>query len=360
MSGSAEVDSATRSIASVAVSNNSWGPTDSTGQFSNSDSFWKTAIETGLSTGRGGKGTIYVWAAGNGAPVDNSNYDGYANFYGVIAVAATLPNGQYAPYSEAGANLWISAPAGGFGSDRVLTTDRTGNAGYNEFGANNNYSLFNGTSAAAPIISGVTGLMLEANPNLSWRDVKIILAQTAKKNHPNSSGWKVNGAGYNINEDYGFGLADASAAVTLASTWTNVGTFVQQYQPTGGVQSVNTSIPNNGSSAATSSIIVSNSTVSTIEYVTVDININHSNWGDLDIILKKDGNNYQTNLAKNHNCLNGSGVNATCSLSSWTFGVARHLGESPVGTWSLEVWDKKNNVYSGTLNSWRLRFHGED
>jgi proprotein convertase subtilisin/kexin type 2 len=355
-SDSATLDSATRSIANIDVSNNSWGPADGYGQFNESNSLWKSAIETGLSTGRGGKGTIYVWAAGNGAPIDNSNYDGFANLYGVIPVAALMPDGQFTEYSEAGSNVWISAPVGGFGPERILSTDRTGGAGY----SNTNYSLFNGTSAAAPMVSGVVGLMLEANPNLGWRDVKIILAQTAKKNHPNSSGWKVNGAGYNINEDYGFGLVDAAAAVALAKNWTNVGTFQQQYQPTGGVQTANATIPSNGASAATSSIIVASSSVSSIEFISVDVNITHGNWGDLDIILKKNGNNFQSNLAKNHTCLNESGITSVCAQSSWTFGVARHLGESPVGTWTIEVWDKKNNGFSGTLNSWRLRFHGED
>jgi len=358
-SSTAEVDSATRSIANIHVSNNSWGPADGYGQFNNSDSLWKSAIETGLSTGRGGKGVIYVWAAGNGAPIDNSNYDGYANFYGVIAVAALMPSGEYASYSEPGANIWVSAPVGEFGPERVLTTDRSGSAGYNDFN-NTNYSLFNGTSAAAPIVSGVAGLVLEANSNLTWRDLKIILAKTAKKNNPNISDWKVNGAGYNINEDYGFGLVDAAAAVNMASTWTNVGTFQQQYQPTGGVQSANKTIPSNGATAATSSISVASSSVTKIEYVSVDVNITHGNWGDLDIILKKDGNNYQSYLTKNHSCLNGFGGNSVCSLSSWTFGVSRHLGESPIGTWTIEVWDKKTNGFSGTLNSWRLRFHGEN
>ena len=42
-------------------------------------------------------------------------------------------------------------------------------------------SKMNGTSAATPILSGIIALMLEANPDLGWRDVEHILALTADK-----------------------------------------------------------------------------------------------------------------------------------------------------------------------------------
>lgn len=82
-----EVDALTRNAASVSVSSNSWGNPDGTGNVVASSSAWQGAINTGLANGRGGKGTVYVWAAGNGATgsaacptcVDNSNYDGQAN-----------------------------------------------------------------------------------------------------------------------------------------------------------------------------------------------------------------------------------------------------------------------------------------
>ena len=48
-----------------------------------------------MTSGRGGLGNIYVWAAGNGAAAgDNVNYDGYANSRYVIAVAAVDHKGE--------------------------------------------------------------------------------------------------------------------------------------------------------------------------------------------------------------------------------------------------------------------------
>ena len=238
-----EGDAMTRQDGQVAIYSNSWGPTDGTGLLADSSSTWKAAISSGLSSGRGGLGAIYVWAAGNGCSpsssnpdvclADNSNFDGYANHYGIIAVGAVNDQGTRSSYSEKGANLWVSAPGGEYcNTHTIVTTDLTGTDGFNnyvmsQYGytdlADTNYTrCMNGTSAAAPVVSGVVALMLQANPNLTWRDVRAILAGTARKNNPTDSGWSTNNAGYHINDNYGFGVVDASAAVTAAKTWTNL------------------------------------------------------------------------------------------------------------------------------------------
>ena len=77
-------------------------------------------------------------------------------------------------------------------------------------------------SSAAPLVSGIVALMLDANPNLSWRDVKYVLAQSATQNDPNDADWTTNGAGLSINHKYGFGAVDASAAVDAALSWKNL------------------------------------------------------------------------------------------------------------------------------------------
>ena len=231
-----EGDAMTRQDDQVSIYSNSWGPTDGTGLLTDSNNTWKSAIANGLSSGRGGLGAIYVWAAGNGCMpsssnpdvclADNSNFDGYANHYGIIAVGAVNDQGTRSSYSEKGANLWVSAPGGEYcDTHTIVTTDLTGTDGFNSLIfssdlSNHDYTrCMNGTSAATPMVSGVAALVLQANPNLTWRDVRAILAGTARKNDPTDGGWSTNNAGYHINDNYGFGVVDASAAVTAAKTW---------------------------------------------------------------------------------------------------------------------------------------------
>ena len=95
----------------------------------------------------------------------------------------------------------------------MYTTDLTGSGGYNTSTFNGDYyNNFGGTSASAPVVSGIVALMLQANPNLTWRDVKHILVDTAVKNDPSDPGWTQNGAGRWVNDRYGFGAVDAHQA----------------------------------------------------------------------------------------------------------------------------------------------------
>ena len=64
--------------------------------------------------------------------------------------------------------------------------------------------------------------MLEANPNLNWRDVQHIIVRTARRANLKADDWKVNGAGYNLSHAFGFGLMDAGAMVRLAQDWQTV------------------------------------------------------------------------------------------------------------------------------------------
>src|SRR5690606_37056929 len=120
-------------------------------------------------------------------------------------------------YTTPGAPVLVSAP----GSD-VVSTDFHDSDGYNPG------ELFAhqwGTSFAAPIVTGVVSLILQANPNLGYRDVQEILAYSARLNDLEDGSWQTNGAvDFNggslwTNYHYGFGFVDATAAVRLAETW---------------------------------------------------------------------------------------------------------------------------------------------
>lgn len=352
-----EADAMTRDMVHVHVSNNSWGAPDDADLHA-STLLWRDAVIKGLNQGRNGLGILYVWAAGNGGQIgDNSNYDGYANFRGVVAVCAVDDDGNHAVYSEAGANVWVCAPSRsdvnvGHG---ISTTDNAGAGGFNATGAPNyadlGYSkLFTGTSAATPAVSSVVALMLQANPTLGWRDVRLILAQTARKNDPSHFDWFTNGAGHDINHVYGFGVVDAGAAVATALDWSNVGAEVT-YQD---LASPALAIPDNTQTGVSDTIVVGGSGLSNIEYVEVTFTASdHTFAGDLEITLTNNTTGTVSRLAEVHTC---PGFACT-PHDSWVFGTGRHLDEAADGVWTLMVADKAA-LDEGTFQTWGLKFYG--
>jgi kexin len=381
-----EADAMSRNAAVVSISSNSWGAADGTGELDASTSLWRTAINTGLTTGRGGKGTVYMWAAGNGAGIngsaacpnwqciDNSNYDGRANYRGVMAVAAVNDQGKRSSYSESGSNLWVSAPGGEFCSTHTIsTTDRTGSPGINssttagttDYADQRYTKCMNGTSAATPSAAGVVALMLAANPSLGWRDVRIILAQTARKNDVGDAGWALTGGTpqYHFNHKYGFGVADAAAAVSAAQAYTtNVGTELTYTTALSTLSPTANSIPDydpvTGSGAGRSdSITVTGSGISSIEYVEVTFTATNSPYsGDLGVTLTSPNGATVSVLAVPHLCAGTYGA-CTSTYNGWVFGSSRHLGEAADGIWMLTVKDGYQ-YGTGNFTSWKLKFYG--
>ena len=182
----------------------------------------ENGIESSITNGRGGLGSIIVFSAGNDLTKgSNSNNGDLPNSRYTIAVSAITDSGEQSPYSEPGANILVAAYSDG-GQIGILTTDPTGTNG--KIGSGSTNGNFGGTSSAAPLVSGIIALMLEANENLTWRDVQHILVNSAKKNDPNDSSWIINGAGHDVSEKFGFGAIDAGAAVNKALNWQSVGT----------------------------------------------------------------------------------------------------------------------------------------
>ncbi|WP_417821320.1 S8 family serine peptidase, partial [Terasakiella sp.] len=177
------------------------------------------ALQNTVETGRDGLGTSIVFSAGNSKQTgDNVNNHGLQNSRYTITVGGITHNGTSAFYSTPGAAVLVSAP-----SDSIYTTDRTGTEGY---AAEDYTASFGGTSAAAPMVTGIIALMYEANPLLGYRDVQEILALSARQTKASNPEWTENGAGnwngggMHVSHDVGFGLVDAYTAVRLAESWT--------------------------------------------------------------------------------------------------------------------------------------------
>lgn len=193
------------------------------------------ALEVAARTGRDGLGTIIVQSAGNdGRAYADANDSNWSNSHYSIVVGASSGLGRKYSFSTPGASVLVSAPGGG-----EITTDRAGAHGYNTDPNGGLYtdtaaSYFNGTSGAAPVVSGVVALLLEANPHLGARDVQEILAYSAAPGQAGdydrrpfffngATNW--NNGGLRASDSLGFGLVDARAATRLAETWTTQSTW---------------------------------------------------------------------------------------------------------------------------------------
>jgi len=130
--------------------------------------------------GRDGKGTIIVFASGND---DQDMGNDESAIPEVISVGATNKDNLRTWYSNYGENLDIVAPGGYYIG--VTTLDPMESNGISS--VDNNYLLYNdsnsfiGTSASAPIVSGIIALMLERNPNLTRVEIGDILKKSSDK-----------------------------------------------------------------------------------------------------------------------------------------------------------------------------------
>jgi subtilisin-like proprotein convertase family protein len=328
----------------IHIKSNSWGPNDDGRTLEGPGSLTKAALSNGCYSGRGGLGVIYTWAAGNGLDAnDNANYDGYANSMYTIAISAITDDGIQSWYSEPGACIVVAAPSSG-GSTDIITTDLMGNDGYNYTGAAGeladvNYTkTFGGTSSATPLAAGVIALLLEANPNLGWRDVQEILIRSATKNAASDTDWKTNSAGFRFNHKYGAGLINAQAAIALATNnWTNLGTRVCYAS----MQSnLNLTIPDNSTAGVVRTFNVT--TNMRVEHVLVTLDVRHTSRGQLEVELTSPSG-FKSRLAEKHS-------DTGDHYANWTFSSVRHWGEQAQGTWSVRVADRT----AGTIGTQRI------
>ena len=335
------------------ISNNSWGASTPFGDNFNSTNltFGWVGLRKGVEDGRDGKGTVFVFSAGNDAGAgDNTNYHNFQNAREVITVGAANEDGSAANFSTPGASVLVSTYGVG-----LMTTERY--SGY--------ASGFTGTSASAPLVSGIVALMLEANPELGYRDVQKILAYSAT--HPEEQDWKVNGAsdwnlgGLQFNDKAGFGLVDAHTAVRLAETWTNVNTAINEVSASAREFGMLAAIPDGDGSTFSRSFEIDSSL--SVEHVELGIDLRHQRMGDLIITLTSPDGTVSTLMNRpTVNAENAYGISGVDSGIPthllWDFSSVQFWGEDAAGIWTIEVTDTRAEQ-TGTIQSLSLRIFGE-
>ena len=332
----------------------------------------------------------------------------------VVTVGAVNAAGVKSSYSNSGSALWVSGLGGEFGQERqlaepgaqaeaarrvdaglrqstrvadahlyapaIVTTDTSGLARglnrdepasrrYNALDsgrlssvdASGNYTArANGTSAAAPTVTGVAALMLQANPQLTWRDIKYILATTARKIDPDrpdivrqglvlDDGWVTNAAGHAFSNWYGFGLVDATAAVRAA----------QQHTPLGPLRNTDWLATNEndvpiaaGNSGGAGAPIAVRDDMK-IETVQLRLRTTHKDPTQLHIVLTSPSGTRSIILPAHTLVVLPEGEFSIDLAASNAF-----LDESARGTWTLQVTDARDAAPPSTIVSWELRVLG--
>lgn len=352
--------------------------------------------------------SILVKSAGNNRDAsgtfngwDRTNLD-QMHMRQAIMVAAAQQNGSVEFYSNPGSNNLISAPVNRTGNGNTWTSDVTDvfnngadNRGYVD---GNITTAFNGTSAAAPMVTGVIALMLEANPNLDWRNAQHILIDTAQKNglidqngdgifdggdgdsngaidnfnirntflgtvnydtdvdgfaDPYHTGWFQNAAGNWVSDDFGFGMVDARAAVQAAVAWSLVPPELSVDSFT---KTITTGVIAEGNLGGLNSVnnidtFITESNL-TVEWVEVTINATVGDPDDLMLVLRSPSGTQSVLMAP-------GGTSVQQNINNFTFNTNQFWDENASGTWTLQALD--TGVADGqatTINDWQISIYG--
>ncbi|TVY85997.1 Kexin, partial [Lachnellula willkommii] len=323
----------------------SWGPPDDGRSMDAPGLLIKKAMLNAVQNGRGGKGSIYVFASGNGAASeDNCNFDGYTNSIYSITVGAIDRKGKHPYYSEhCSAQLVVTYSSGS--GDAIHTTD---------VGTNQCYSGHGGTSAAAPLAAGIFALVLSIRPDLTWRDMQYIVMETALPIDLDTGEWQTTTIGKKFSHTFGYGKIDTWATIEAAKDFKNVKPQAWYYSPW---IHVNQSIPQGEEGLAVSfevtKAMLKDANLERLEHVTVTMNVEHTRRGDISVDL------VSPDKVISHLSVTRSLDTLAEGYVDWTFMSVVHWGESGIGTWTIVVKDTIMNANNGTFIDWHLKLWGE-
>ncbi|PIC52234.1 hypothetical protein B9Z55_002422 [Caenorhabditis nigoni] len=326
----------------------SWGPEDDGKTFDGPGPLAREAFYRGIKNGRGGKGNIFVWASGNGGSrQDSCSADGYTtSVYTLSISSATYDNHRPWYLEECPSSIATTYSSADFRQPAIVTVDVPG-------GCTDKHT---GTSASAPLAAGIIALALEANPELTWRDMQHLVLRTANwKPLENNPGWSRNGVGRMVSNKFGYGLMDGGALVNMAKSWKTVPEqhiCTYEYRlanpnprPIVGRFQLNFTLDVNGCETGTPVIY--------LEHVQVHATVRYLKRGDLKLTLFSPSGTRSVLLPPRPQDFNANGFH------KWPFLSVQQWGEDPRGTWLLMVESVTTNpAAAGTFHDWTLLLYG--
>ena len=310
-------------------------------------------------------GVINIVTAGNrGGNEGDGNAWAVKASRQVIVVGAVGHQGRRGDWGDYASSMFVSAPATFYTAGinqyntGLTTLDQKGYKGGNSISGNKNYNdKFHAPSAASSIVSGVVALILQANPNLDTRGVKHVLANTSVKTDPNEDpGWITNAAGFDYSIEYGFGIVDATAAVSFAKTYKGPGTEVSFST---GTKAVGAHEFGQGARIKRKFTITESNALETIE-LRIDMSpaegaeygSGNIHWSSHAIYLTSPSGTRTTILTVGNGLVygfvDGMELPLGTEATSWLFSSPAFWGENPAGEWEVEIYQQPAWV----VNSW--------
>ncbi|CAH0718190.1 unnamed protein product, partial [Brenthis ino] len=334
----------------------SWGPEDDGKTVDGPGPLARRAFIYGVTSGRRGKGSIFVWASGNGGRhTDSCNCDGYTNSIFTLSISSATQGG-YKPWylEECSSTLASTYSSGTPGHDKsVATVDMDGRLRADHICTVEH----TGTSASAPLAAGICALALEANPNLTWRDMQYLVVLTSRPQPlEKETGWIVNGVKRKVSHKFGYGLMDASEMVNLAEQWVSVPPQhickSQEINEDKAIESsygytLSVHMDVNGCSGTVNEVRY-------LEHVQCKISLRFFPRGNLRILLTSPMGTTSSLLFERPRDVISS------NFDDWPFLSVHFWGERAEGRWSLQIVNAGNRHVNqpGILKKWQLIFYG--
>ncbi|XP_042210078.1 furin-like protease 1 isoform X3 [Homarus americanus] len=322
----------------------SWGPDDDGKTVDGPGQLATRAFVEGIVNGRGGKGSIFVWASGNGGrDQDNCNCDGYTNSIWTLSISSATEAGSVPWYSEAcSSTLATTYSSGSQGERQIITTDLHHSC----------TTTHTGTSASAPLAAAICALALQVNRDITWRDMQHIVVRTARPENLIAPDWQTNGVGRRVSHRFGYGLMDSYGMVQLARNWTSVPT---QRKCEVKAPHVDKLIPQK-SFVSLELDVEDCPGVNFLEHVQAKVSLTADHRGDIEIYLSSPAGTKSTLLAQRPH------DNSRSGFRSWPFLTVHMWGERPLGKWKLEIHNNGNFFTTGKteVTEWSMTLYGTE